>query len=90
MKKRLGKIKVITFMILMLALLYCACWYECHYAKDCVVVSVDNDVVAVEDTQGHLWEFIGDDYEVTDVVRVTFYTNHTDTELFDDEIVDVR
>lgn len=90
MKKRLEKVKVITFMILMLALLYCACWYECHYAKDCVVVSVDNDVVTVKDTQGHLWEFIGDDYKITDVVRVTFYTNHTDTELFDDEIVDVR
>ena len=90
MKKRLEKVKVITFMIFMLALLYCACWYECHYAKDCVVVSVDNDVVSVEDTQGNLWEFIGDDYKVTDVVRVTFYTNHTDTELFDDEIVDVR
>ena len=90
MKKRLEKVKVITFMLLMLALFCCACWCECHYTKDCVVVSVDNDVVTVEDAQGYLWEFVGDDYKITDVVRVTFYTNRTDTELFDDEVVDVR
>ena len=90
MKKRLDKIKTITFMILMLALFYCACWCECHYTKDCVVVSVDNDVVTVEDAQGYLWEFVGDDYKITDVVRVTFYTRHSDTEPLDDEIVDVQ
>ena len=90
MKKRLEKIKVITFMILMLALFYCACWCECHYTKDCVVVRVDNDVITVEDAQGHSWEFIGNDYKITDVVRVTFYTRHSDTEPLDDEIVDVQ
>lgn len=90
MTKVLERVKTVALVVFMLALFYCACWYECHYVKDCVVVRVDNDAVTVEDAQGHLWEFIGDDYKVTDVARVTFYTNHTDTELFDDEIVDVR
>lgn len=90
MRKVFDVVKKIMLVVLVIVLL-CGCsWYESHYTKDCAVVSIADDVVTVRDAQGHLWEFISDEYKVADVVRITFYTNHTDTELFDDEIVDVR
>ena len=48
------------------------------------------DVVTVEDTCGYTWDFIGDGYEVGDVVDLKMYTNHTDSTIYDDVIEDVK
>ena len=87
MKKMMTVVLVVAFVGL-----FCfASWFETHYTRqDCVVVSYVEDVVTVEDTCGYTWDFIGDGYEVGDVVDLKMYTNHTDSTIYDDVIEDVK
>lgn len=63
--------------------------YEHHYTRECIVVSVDQEIVTVEDKQGHLWDFIGADYQENDRVIITMFDNHTH-KIIDDEIIKVK
>ena len=84
--------------ILLVLCMLCACSYaETHYTrKDCVVVEVEQRLVIIEDKQGHQWCYYMDSEDYTDVpcvgtvVDVHMYTAHTDSYIYDDEIVDVR
>ena len=86
-------IKVVTIVV-MLVLMLNACGYaEHHYTlEDCVVVAVAEDVITVEDKQGHVWEYTieGSAPEVGSTVDLVMYTSLTDSYIYDDEIVDVR
>ena len=94
----MGKtVKGVAAALLVLCML-CACSYvETHYTrKDCVVVEVEQRLVTVEDKQGHQWCYYMDSEDYTDVpcvgtvVDVYMHTAHTDSYIYDDEIVDVR
>lgn len=95
MNKIMNRIKTIAVVIIMCVGFYGACWYECHYTRDCVITnvnSIDNSIV-VRDSNGECWSFYADNnefYEVGNIVRVVFFTNHTDTDKYDDEIVSVK
>ncbi len=64
-------------------------YYEHHYTRECVVVSVDQEIVTAEDKQGNLWDFIGTDYQENERVTLTMFDNYTGT-MYDDEIVKVK
>ena len=62
---------------------------ETTYARNAVVVNVDNLVVTAEDKQGNLWVFVADDYSINDDVTLIMNDNHT-TKITDDKIIKVK
>ena len=51
-----------------------------------VIVEVDNEVVAVETTDGHVWEFKGEGYTIGQTVKVVFSNNGSPDFVKDDVI----
>ena len=82
----LKKIIIATVIIIGLLTLN---YTEHHYTREVTVREVSNQEVTVEDKQGHLWTFIGDDYTVDQEITVVMYDNTT-TKITDDEIVRVK
>lgn len=76
----------------------CACGYvETHYTrKDCVVVEVEQRLVTVVDKTGNEWCYYMDSEDYTNVpcvgtvVDLLMHTAHTDSYIYDDEILEVR
>ena len=55
-----------------------------------VEVNYDEDIVAVEDFNGNIWEFYGcEDWAEGDIASMLMYDNGTEI-IYDDEIVSVR
>lgn len=91
-------VKSIFDVTLMIAILLGAmgiCDYvETRYTrKECVVVDVQGTCVEVEDKSGYLWCYDVDDEEdapiVGTLVDVKMYTNHTDSNIYDDIILKI-
>lgn len=77
--------------LLIVVVLFCVCSYmESHYHRDATVISVEHQLVTVEDKCGYLWEFYADGYRVGDEVRMLMDTHCTDNIITDDEIIDVK
>ena len=94
----MGKIiKGVAAALLILCML-CACSYvETHYTrKDCVVVEVEQRLVTVVDKTGNEWCYYMDSEDYTNVpctgtvVDLLMHTAHTDSYIYDDEILEVR
>ena len=63
-----------------------------YYASTCKVVEINRskDIVTMEDSTGHLWEFYGvEDWEINDCVSAIMNDCGT-ASIFDDEIVSVK
>jgi len=65
-------------------------WWETHYTITGRVTAIEADKVVVTTNDGNVWSFIGDGYNVEDVVEVTMWTNGTDLNRYDDEIEAVK
>lgn len=66
-------------------------YYETHYTREARVIDLESDsVVVVEDTTGNVWAFEGEGFTVGDEVKMTMATHGTDSNIVDDEIVNVR
>ena len=67
---------------------------ETHYTReDCVVVNIVDDEVIVKDKGDRLWSFYiteDSELEVNDIIDVKMFTNYTDNNIDDDEIVDIK
>ena len=85
------KIINVLAVVFMFTMFVQACDYECHYSRMGIVTNVKKDVITVVDEPtGNIWEFEGDGFAVNDKVKLKFFTNHTDTKIEDDEIVDAK
>ena len=85
--------KTIRNIIIVIILLVMCGWcshYEHHYTRVGTVTRVDCIEVTVRDNSGHYWAFKGDGYNVDDTVELKMYDNHTDNNIYDDEIVGVK
>lgn len=64
-----------------------------YYTRyDCVVYSVEDNIVTVEDNSGHLWGFIAKDnhnYKKFDKVDLKMYNNSTEDNIQDDKVIGV-
>ena len=66
---------------------------ETIYSKTCMVTEIDteNNLVTVSTASGLLFQFYGvEDYDVTDIVSVTFFTRFTPKNVKDDMVVSCR
>lgn len=64
--------------------------YQTTYTMNAIVIGVENGKVLIEDDTNNIWEFIGEGYEINDVVAVKFHTHNTDNIREDDEIKSVK
>ena len=63
---------------------------ETHYNRKGTVIEVQNDVIVVCDESMNVWEFEGDGFSVGETVTMKMFTNYTDNNIYDDEIVKVK
>lgn len=80
------------FMFFALTIIIAPAWIETiesQYSMDGIIIDVNSDEILVEDITGNIWAFEGKGYAVDDIVRVTFFNNHTDNTRLDDEIIEV-
>ena len=83
-------VKNITLMII-LVVIFCWCsWYETHYTREATVIDVTDNIITVVDRCDYTWSFEGDGFNVDDEVKLMMNTMHTDSNIFDDEIEDVK
>jgi hypothetical protein len=66
------------------------CYVTNHYHKPGTVVTVYKDTILIEDTEGEVWEFYGDNFEVGDNVEMTMFTNFTKNNFYDDVVEKVK
>ena len=65
-------------------------YIENHYTREATVICVNDDEVVVDDTTGNEWAFYGTGYIEGDTVKMKMFTNYTDSNIYDDEIVDAK
>lgn len=63
---------------------------ETHYTREATVVAIQGNKVIVEDTRGNEWSFYGGGFVEGDKVKMRMFTNYTDSNIYDDEIKDVK
>lgn len=91
MTKVINTLKAIAIVIVFTTLFVIASFVECHYTQDATITALEEDgEVVFVDARGEEWSFFGEGYEVGQEVKVTFYTNHTDSYIYDDTIYIVR
>ena len=67
-------------------------YVECHYTKeDCTIIEITEDYAIAVDTYGNEWSWYidGTDLELGDTVDLKMYNNHTEYDIYDDEVVSV-
>lgn len=80
----------LTFIGVIFLTMLSANYAETHYSKKAEVVTVVGNSISIEDENGDRWLFYGKGFERGDKVRVIMYNNHTDLNIYDDEIVKVK
>lgn len=86
------RVKGIVIIVVLMSMWIMCCYVECHYTrKDCKVIETQGQMVTVEDKIGYTWcyEAEGDVPSVGAMVDVYMYTAHTDSYIYDDEIIRV-
>jgi hypothetical protein len=83
-------VKNSTLMMIVVVMLCWCSWYETHYSKEATVIDVDHNIITVVDEYDYTWSFEGDGFHVDDKVQLMMHTMCTDSNIFDDEIEDVK
>lgn len=97
-KKNMNKIKkIITwirdFAIIMLILVILPGIVgniENHYTREAQVIAIKGQTVVVVDKTDKVWEFEGEGFIEGDVVKMKMFTNCTNSNVYDDEIIKVK
>lgn len=87
MTKRIATSTMIVIIIILTISLFNT--IENRYTREVTVKRVEGTVITVEDKQGYIWEFNGDDYKVGQHITVVMNDNHT-SNIYDDEIIEVK
>ena len=68
-------------------------YIDTHYTKeDCEIVEITDEFIVAVDVYGDEWEWSNDgtEFELGDLVGLKMYNNHTEYNIYDDEIVSVN
>jgi hypothetical protein len=80
-----------VIIIIAIVIIFCWCsWDESHYTREATVIGIIGNTVTVMDECGYTWAFEGNDFNVNDKVKLMMSTMHTDSNIFDDKIEDVK
>lgn len=63
-----------------------------YYPREAIVTNIDknSEKITVVDTSNNEWSFYGTEYAKEDAVEIKMFTNYTDSNICDDEIVNVK
>lgn len=93
-KRRMRRVREIAkniTLMMIVVVMFCWCsWYETHYTREATVIDVTDNIITVVDRCDYTWSFEGDGFNVDDEVKLMMNTMHTDSNIFDDEIEDVK
>jgi hypothetical protein len=64
-------------------------YFDSHHTRHGEIIGTDGTDCFVEDTTGNVWEFDEAGFSIGDKVTLKMYTNHTDSNIYDDIIVKV-
>lgn len=82
---------IIILIFNFIALLALASHITTHYDRDAHVSAITADEVVFEDESGNLWGIdLTDEYAVGQRVTLKMHTNGTDSNIYDDYIVEVK
>ena len=91
MKKVLNSIVECTIAITLFIILPgIAGWYETHYEREGIVIAIEGTDVVVCDTTDNEWVFEGEGFIEGDLVTMTMFDNGTHSNIYDDEIDNVK
>lgn len=83
-----------VIIIILLGIFACTVSYfeSCYTRKECEVVNIENDTIWVVDKTDNLWMFDVEEniFEVGEIVDLKMHTNHTESNIFDDIILEVK
>lgn len=80
-------------MILVIGFVLIGCSMDYYTRYDCVVYSIEDNIITVEDNGGQLWSFIAEDnhnYKQFDRVNLKMHNNYTEDNIKDDVILEVK
>ena len=85
-----GLIQGIIITLAFLIIMGWAGYMESTYDASGVIVNETNNMLTIEDTKGHLWDYeIREYFHKGEKVKITLFDNHTHT-IYDDEIVKIK
>lgn len=94
MKRKINKlIKAIFVLIAILVLIIVlgiTGYIETHYSTTGTIIEIINDAIVVETEDNNVWVFYGDGFNTGDLVTIEMFTNGTDLNRYDDEIVKIK
>lgn len=63
-----------------------------YYPREAIVTNIDknSEKITAVNTSNNEWSFYGTGYTKGDVVKMKMFTNYTDSNIYDDKIVDVK
>lgn len=85
-------LKTILGVLVAVVVLGCMGHIDTHYTrKNCEVIKVEQGLMTIKDTCGYEWCYYSNEevYTVGTKVDLKMYTNNTDTNIEDDEIVKI-
>jgi len=83
-------LSVVAFLLCFCCTYSMANYTETHYKINGTVISVNGENVVVEDTTGNIWEFEADGLIKGEQIKLEFFTNMTDSNRLDDEIINYQ
>ena len=87
MTRVINTLRAIAIVTVFATLVAIVGYVECHYTQDATITALEeDDEVVFVDARGEEWSFFGEGYEVGQKVKATFYTNHTDRNIYDDVV----
>ena len=70
-------LKSIAVVFIFCAVLSILSIIETTYTRKAIVIKVKNNIVTVEDESGNLWQFLADDFEKGESVKLIMDDHHT-------------
>lgn len=91
MKKGISRFLVASVAVFMLiGMPIIADTYQSYYTQYGEVYSCDINETLIVDATGNIWSVYDTDLNEGDIVKIKFYTNHTDGTRTDDTIVKIK
>lgn len=63
---------------------------ENYYTIEAEVIAIEEEIVVVVDKTDNVWEFEDEGFVEGNTVRMKMFTNFTDLNIYDDEIINVE
>lgn len=91
MRNVIEKIKIVVVLLILISSFCLVGFVECHYEKQGFIYKIENEEVHFIDERGEEWIITSDiPYVIGEDVKIIFYTNGTDSNIYDDEVYYVK